>query len=209
MDKIDLNLAALPKWAKIAIPVCLNLVVIVVFFFVFASPMDKDIKRLKGEISKQREDIEKSQHMAMKLDELKVENEKLKLRLAELSEQLPNEKEVSALLEEVSDAAKDAGLKVISWKPSPRRIHPSKIVYEVPVSVNMTGSFHRLAYFFSSLTRMDRIVNISDINLANPKTEGTEATLKVTFTAVTFTAASEGGLQDTDKKPKSRKKKKK
>lgn len=207
MVKLDLNLAGLPKWAKIAIPVGLCFIVIVAFYFMFASPMYTDIERLKGEIAKQQEDIDKSRHMAMKLDELKVANERLKQRLAELSEQLPEEKEVSSLLEEVSEKAIEAGLKVISWKPSSRRMHPSKIVFEVPVSVNMSGSFHRLAFFFSSLTKMDRIVNISNISLTGPKLKGTEAILNVTFTAVTFTAASDEGLQATDKKPKKKKKK--
>jgi type IV pilus assembly protein PilO len=55
----------------------------------------------------------------------------------------------------------------------------------------MSGSYHRLGNFFASLTKLDRIVNITDIKLGSPKPEGKEAILDITFSAVTFTAIPE------------------
>ncbi len=52
-------------------------------------------------------------------------------------------------------------------------------------------------------------MNISNIKLGNPKLEGSEMTLNVSFSAVTFTAVKEGGITQTEKAKKGKKKKKK
>jgi type IV pilus assembly protein PilO len=119
-------------------------------------------------------------------------------RLDELKLQLPEEKEVSTLLKQVSDLGIRSGLHIMLWKPEQKKTHPSGIVYVIPVKVELTGSYHSLGYFFSSLTKLDRIVNISDIKLSDPKPGKDVASLKVSFTATTFSSIPE---EETTKKP--------
>jgi type IV pilus assembly protein PilO len=189
MAKIDIR--NLPKPARIAIAIVPTIVFVVAFVFLAVIPKNKQIESLRQEIAKQENDIAKSQSMAGKLETLKVENEKLRKRLKELEEHLPEEKEISPLLKQVSDLGIKAGLQIISWKPADRRKHKSGIVYEVPVAVSLIGSYHKLGKFFSSLTELDRIVNISNIKLTNPVLKRDEVILRVSFSAVTFTAAEE------------------
>jgi type IV pilus assembly protein PilO len=190
--KIDLN--KVPKPARIAIAVVPAVLLIVVMVFVMIMPKNKDIDNLKKEIVEQEKQITKTQSMAGKLDDLKAENDKLKKMLKDLQENLPEEHEISALLKQVTDLALEAGLKILSWNPAQKRSHPSGIVYEVPVGISMTGSYHRLGRFFSSLTTLDRIINISNINLSRSGRIGKEVILGVSFSAVTFTAVAEEGL---------------
>jgi Tfp pilus assembly protein PilO len=72
------------------------------------------------------------------------------------------------------------------------------------VRVELSGSYHNLGYFFSSLTRLNRIVNISDIKLSDPKPAKESTVLKVTFTATTFSVIPEEEItqQQTEKKGK-------
>jgi|Deesub1362B_J571_1020462.scaffolds.fasta_scaffold00628_9 type IV pilus assembly protein PilO len=190
-----LNLAALPKPAKVALAVVPALIYTLLVVFLVIMPNSRRVEALRKEISEQENEITKAQSMAAKLDVLKEENQRLKQRLKELSEQLPEEKEVSALLRQVSDIGQQTGLRILSWKPGRRRLHESGIVYEVPVTVRVRGSYHRLGEFFSALTRLKRIVNITDINMSSPKMVGTEAELSITFTALTFTAAPEKAMK--------------
>lgn len=192
MVKIDIK--NLPKAAKIAIAVVPMVLFVVLFGYFSLLPKTNTVKTLKQEIAAQENEIVKSQSMADRLEELKTENKKLKERLEELEKQLPEEKEISVLLTQVSSLAIQSGLGIISWRPSPKRNHASGIVYEVPVAVDMSGSYHSLGAFFSALTKLDRIVNISDIKLSNPKPEGDRALLNIGFSAVTFTAVAQGGI---------------
>jgi len=194
LKNIDWKNIKLPKWAQILIAVLPSIIIIVVVLFVFIMPKNKEIEKLRQDVAKQEAEIAKSQSMVARLDELKAENERLKKKLKELEDQLPEEREISSLLKQVSDLGLEAGLKILSWKPGTKRNHPSGIVYEIPVSVTMNGTYHRLGQFFASLTRLNRIVNISDIKLSSPKYDAGNVMLSISFTAVTFTAVAEGGI---------------
>jgi type IV pilus assembly protein PilO len=191
-EKIDIK--TLPKNLKTIISVLPSVVIIIVVTFVILLPKNKEIKALESKILLQENEIAKSRDKAEKLPELIAENEKLKRRLEELQLQLPEEKEVSGLLKQVSDLGIRSGLYITLWKPEQKKTHSSGIVYEIPVKVELTGSYHSLGYFFSSLTKLNRIVNISDIKLSDPKPEKDFASLKVSFTATTFSSIPEEEL---------------
>jgi type IV pilus assembly protein PilO len=189
--KININLKNLPLYAKVLLSVAPAVIVIAVVVFLLILPKNKEIKDFEVKISAQENEIAKNQAKAAKLQELTLENERLRKRLDELKLQLPEEKEVSTLLKQVSDLCIRSGLKIALWKPEQKKTHPSGIVYEIPVKVELSGSYHNLGNFFSSLTKFNRIVNISNIKLSNPKPEKGSAVLSVSFIATTFSAVPE------------------
>lgn len=192
--KVDFNIKKLPPYAKIIVSITPALIITIVVIILLISPKNKEIKALENKIAIQENEIAKSQSKTEKLSQLTAENEKLRKRLNELKEQLPEEKEVSGLLKQVSDMAIKSGLKITLWKPEQKKTHSSNIVYEIPVMVELSGSYHNLGYFFSSLTKLNRIVNLSDIKFSDPKPEKEDAILKVSFTATTFSAIPEGEI---------------
>jgi len=192
-----LDIANMPFPAKMALSVLPAVVISALVVVLLILPKSKETARLGAEITKQENQIATDQVKASKLETLKAENEKLKKRLDELKLQLPEEKEVTSLLKQVSDLGIRAGLKIVSWKPEQKKDHPSGIIYEIPVSVELSGPFHNLGVFFSSLTKLNRIVNISDIKLSDPKPQRNEAILRITFKATTFSSVPE---KETDAK---------
>ncbi len=189
--KVSLNIKGLPLYVKIILAVVPAVIISAIFIFVLIVPKHREIKALEVKISAQANEIARNQAKAQKLAELTIENERLRKRLDELKQQLPEEKEVSTLLKQVSDLCIGAGLKITLWKPEQRKLHSSGIVYEIPVRVELQGSYHSIGYFFSSLTKLNRIVNVSDIKLSDPKPEKGSAVLKILFTATTFSAVPE------------------
>ncbi len=189
--KFNINIKGLPLYARILLAVLPAVIIALVFIFLLILPKNKEIKALESRIAVQENEIAKNQAKAERLKDLTLENERLRKRLDVLKQQLPEEKEVSTLLKQVSDLCIRAGMKISLWKPEQRKLHTSGIVYEIPVKVELTGSYHSLGYFFSSLTKLNRIVNVSDIKLTSPKPESGVAILKISFTATTFSALSE------------------
>jgi type IV pilus assembly protein PilO len=174
------------------------LLIVIGVVFLFILPKHKEITALEIKIAAQENEIAKNQAKAAKLPQLKLENEKLIKRLEDLKQQLPEEKEITSLLKQVSDLCIRAGLKVSLWKPEAKRTHASGIVYEIPVKVELGGSYHSLGSFFSSLTKLNRIVNITDFKLTDPKPDKGIAVIKITFTATTFSSVPE---EELAKKP--------
>ncbi len=191
---LKLDIKAMPIYAKVIIAVLPSIIIVALVLFLVINPKMKQIKVLEAKIDKQNNEIAASQAKAAKLEMLKMENDRLVARINELKEQLPEEKEISSLLKQVSDMGISAGLEIKSWKPSPKVTHPSGIVYEIPVSVSVEGTYHNLGYFLSSLTRLNRIVNITDMKLGSPKRERNESMLQVSFKASTFSAIPEAEI---------------
>jgi type IV pilus assembly protein PilO len=185
---IKLDIKTLPSYVKIIIAVLPSIIIALLVLFLVINPKMKQIKVLEAEIDKQNNEIAASQAKAAKLEVLKLENERLVKRINELKEQLPDEKEISSLLKQVSDMGTSAGLEIISWKPAPKVTHPSGIVYEIPISVAVMGTYHNLGYFLSSITKLNRIVNIDNMKLGTPKKEKNDTILQVSFRASTFSA---------------------
>lgn len=192
--KINLDIKNVPKWGQILIAILPGIVIAFVVFMLVISPKNKEIKELQKKIAEQENEIAKAQVKAEKLSQLTFENERLKKKLEELKKQLPEEKEISSFLKQVSDLCIRSGLKVVLWKPEGKREHKSGIVYEIPVKIELSGDYHSLGYFFSSLTKLNRIINVSDIKLSDPRPERNKAILKIAFTATTFSAVPEEEL---------------
>jgi type IV pilus assembly protein PilO len=189
--KLNINFKSLPIYVKILLASIPALIIIIVVFILFVSPARKEAKALDVKIAAQENEIARDQAKAEKLPELTLENEVLRKRMEELKLQLPEEKEVSTLLKQVSDLCIRSGLKVVLWRPEQKKTHPSGIVFEIPVKVELLGSYHNLGYFFSSLTKLNRIVNISDTKMSDPRPEKGIAVLRVSFTATTFSSVPE------------------
>jgi type IV pilus assembly protein PilO len=199
---LKFDMKNLPSYGKIIISLLPSLIVSLFVIILFVMPKQKEIKTLDTKIDDQNNQIASSQAKAARLDILKRENEQLVARLNELKEQLPEEKEISGLLKQVSDLSIASGLEMKSWKPGAKKRDPSGIVDETPMSVNVTGVYHDFGKFLSSLTRLNRIVNVTNIQVGSPQIIKGIAVLPISFTASTFSSVPEAEI---GKKPAEKK----
>ena len=192
-----LDVKNLPIYAKAVIAVLPAVIILIAGLVLFVSPKQKEIKKLDTQIDDQNNKIATNQAKAARLETLKQENEKLLGRLNELKDQLPEEKEISSLLKQISDLSIAAGLEIKAWKPGAKKAHPSGIVTESPVDVSASGTYHDFAGFLSNLTKLNRIVNITNIKMSSPQITKGRAVLQISFVATTFSSVTE-----TDKEAK-------
>ena len=210
--KLGIDVENLSKTKKILLLILPSLVIVVFCVMVFILPAMEENAKLKANVNSQQKEIELLKKHSERLPTLIAENEKLQRRLAELQMQLPEEKEVSELLKQVSLLGVKSGLHVITWKPKPRLIHPTKEVYEIPVEVEMRGGFHNFGQFFSSLTKLNRIVNLNEINIkavADTKVQKGPTGLNVAFITNTYSVIPEQEKKEMQEKEAKEKEKEK
>ncbi len=188
---VKLDIKNLPVYAKVVVAVLPAVIILIVGLILFVSPKQKEIRKLEAQIDDQNNKIATDQAKAARLETLKQENQKLLGRLNELKEQLPEEKEISSLLKQISDLSIAAGLEIKSWKPGAKKMHPSGIINQIPVDVTVSGTYHDFAGFLSSLTKLNRIVNITNIRMSSPQIVKGKAVLQISFVATTFSSVSE------------------
>jgi type IV pilus assembly protein PilO len=56
----------------------------------------------------------------------------------------------------------------------------------VPVRMQVSGSFHEVVVFLDKLSKLSRIVNVTDISLDEPVFRNQKVVLRTSFNATTF-----------------------
>ncbi|MBI3770906.1 MAG: type 4a pilus biogenesis protein PilO [Deltaproteobacteria bacterium] len=124
------------------------------------------------------------QRLIANLDEERtaVRNLQAEVRRAEV--QLPDGKEIPDLLSAISSAGRESGLEILLFRQKPERYQD--FYAEVPVDVLVRGNYQQVATFFDRVGQLDRIVNVSDISMKEPKAESGTMIVNTSCSAVTF-----------------------
>ncbi len=193
-----------------------SLIIIALSVYFFIMPLFEEQKMLSEEVKKQQDDISIAQQKTAKLPALIAENRRLQDKLTELQMQLPEEKEVSPLLRQVSLLGIRSGLEVLLWKPKEKSVHASKQVFEIPVEVEMRGAYHNFGQFFSGIIKLSRIVNMPDMKIVittDPKLQKKQkkdkkdkSALKASLIAKTYSIITEKDKKELEAAEKEKKK---
>jgi type IV pilus assembly protein PilO len=110
----------------------------------------------------------------------------------------------------LSGLAKASGLDIKLWK---KENEISKDFYvELPVSVEVIGTYQQVATFFDEVGRLDRIVNITKIAMQEPKL-GVPGSMRVQASCMVTTfrqlTEEEKRQMEEDRKAKAKSKRKK
>jgi type IV pilus assembly protein PilO len=97
---------------------------------------------------------------------------------------LPEGREIADLLSNIAASARAVGLDLTLFRQRPETY--SEFYADVPVQMEMRGTYHELAAFMDRVKRLDRIVNVADIQLRAPRIEGDVVLLTASCTATTF-----------------------
>lgn len=175
---------SLPNYQKILLLSLCCLIVLGVFWLVVYQPMGEEISRLERQEVSLEKTLAENRRIAADLPKFRAEFQKLEKQLDSALRQLPNKKEISSLLVNISGLAKNSGLEVVQFKPE--TVVPKGFYAEVPVSLRLTGSFHEVAMFCYQVGNMTRIVNLSDLKLGNAKVSDGRNLLSIECKATTF-----------------------
>jgi len=156
----------------------------VLLFSLLYLPRSNELGILEG---KRREYKEKLAKVEVRVANRNLAKERLRQLQSDLTQalkELPNSREIPGLLKGISTTGKKVGLEVRRFTPLPEL--KREYVAEVPVALEVGGSFHEVAMFFDRLSDMNRIVYVKDIEMGDPEERGGKVYLTVTGNAVTF-----------------------
>lgn len=179
----------LPPYQKMLALGLVIILIVAMFFWFFYLPKNNQIVGLQNDLAKVQGEIGINRAKVEKLDQLKRENAELEKQLAEKKEQLPPEAEVASLLKQVSDLGLRVGLDFKLWKPTAKKKNSSELYTEIPVDVEIGGGYHTTASFFDSVSKLPRIVNITNIKMGNAHIVKGRLIIQTAFVATAFAAA--------------------
>ncbi len=125
------------------------------------------------------------------LQTIEAKNKEYKRMIADLSGQLdqarlqlPGEREIPVLLEQIARFGKEAGIEFISFRPSAE--NKRDFYNEVPMALAIRGPFHNIGLFLDKISHYPRIISISNLSMGNPQVKEGYLMLTSTCTATTY-----------------------
>jgi len=167
----------IPLDNKIKLGIFIGLMVLptLVFWFALFQPGKKTIEQLEAKKATLNKEVDELKAKIADRPKFLKELEDTEKKFAETSKLLPEEKEIPSLLTNISDLGRRAGLNFLSFKP--KGSIPKDFYTEIPVSIKVDGPYHNVGLFFNKVSKLDRIVSVTSVNMANPKKDGPDMIL--------------------------------
>ncbi len=181
---IDDKFAPMQPGVKTAIVVLIILIPVAVFYFAFFQANSEKIAGLEAKEVSMQKVLEEVKAKAANLAKFEKELEEAKLIFETAAVLLPNEKEIPQLLKDISSLGRTAGLDFLTFKPLADI--PKDFYAEIPVTINVRGPYHNMGFFFDQVSKLERIVTVSNVKMGSPKKEAGEMLLKSDCRLVTY-----------------------
>ncbi len=176
------------KVEKIKMPVRIAIVAatLVLFAGLFAwfvyLPMSEEIGKMRQEVSRLEQKLNQAIIRSRAETQLQAEFAEADHQFQEALKLLPNTKEIPSLLKSITQLGTDSQLEFRLF--SPQKETSRDFYMEIPVSIEVSGSYHNVAMFFEKVGQMERIVNILNVSMIPLRDRST--TLNTKCDAVTY-----------------------
>ncbi|CCK78754.1 MULTISPECIES: type IV pilus inner membrane component PilO [Desulfobacula] len=136
------------------------------YYFVFM-PKHEELKKVQQNYETQLNKLSTYKKRAAEILKYEKMMAATQEKFNEAMKALPDKREIPALLTGISKAGSDAGLAFHLFKPN-NEIN-KEFYKEIPVSIKVEGRYHQITDFFFQITRLNRIVNINDVDVKGKK----------------------------------------
>ena len=187
--RID-RVARLPRAARAGILAGIAVLIGAGYFFGVYQEKSEQVQALRARELELQRKLTEVRSIAANIGAFEQEITDLEAELSVALRQLPNEKQLEVLLTDVSNLGKTAGVEIKSFRRQGERVHD--FYAEVPISIELEGTYHDIATFFDLVSKLPRIVNMGELSLKVESENDISTRLKVTGTATTFRFVGNG-----------------
>jgi type IV pilus assembly protein PilO len=177
-------LAKLPLVGQVGIAVVLACLVVGGFYWLWYSDALQQQKTKESELAELQKQIRALEATANKLADFQREVQMLEAKLEGLKRNLPPEKEMPDLMRRLQYLAAQSSLAVVKFDPA---APVQKDFYqEIPISIDLQGTYHNMGAFLDRISRIPRIVNMGNLKIRNQSQPTVNNTVTVSAIATTY-----------------------
>jgi len=189
-----------PPRQKLAALGAIVLAVAVLDWTYFFGAKQQDLTDVLAQVSQKQAELDAKKAKTDARAAAERELRELGVELKRASARLPDQREIADLLSSVAASARAVGLEITLFRQRPEVVQD--FYAEVPVEMQMRGTYHEVALFLDRVKRLDRIVNVANIQLTKPRLTGDQLVLDASCTTTTFRFLDEGERQKLQERKK-------
>ncbi len=183
-NQILQQIERLPFGARLGLLVGVFVLVIGMYWMGIYDGQRQTLEAQRTQLTKLQSEIAESRAVASNLNSFREQREILRKEFEGALQRLPNDTELPGLLTDISGLGKKSGLEIRVFDPG-KKVNRG-FYAEVPIALEFYGSYHELATFFDRLSRLSRIVNITQLDMKLESNSGDRPKLQIKGVATTF-----------------------
>ena len=154
------------------------------FYYFWYSDALEQQRQKEARLATLQKEIRALEATANRLPEFQREVQALEARLETLKRILPPEKEMPDLMRRIQYLAAQSSLQIRKFNPA--AVVQKDFYQEVPVNIDVEGTYHNMGAFLDRVSRMSRLVNMGDLKIKSQGTQTLNNTVAVSTTATTY-----------------------
>src|SRR4051794_28013587 len=153
-------------------------------WYFFIDPAQTQIQQRQATLRTLEDELIQKQSIANNLAQFKHEKEILERRLAQALTELPNEANIDDLIRSLSEIGTKSGLVINNIEPQAEQ--KQSFYASIPIVMSVTGNYHEIGVFLDSISKLARIVNVTNIKMNAAKTVNEKLVVQASYIAPTF-----------------------
>ena len=177
-------LARLPLVGQLGVSLLLGVLVVGGFYWFWYSDALQQQKTKEATLADLEQQIQQLEVTANRLPEFQRQVQALEAKLESLKRILPPEKEMPDLMRRMQYLAAQSSLKVAKFNPA---APVQKDFYqEIPINLDLEGTYHNLGALLDRISRMSRLVNVGDLKVKANTKPTISNTISISAIATTY-----------------------
>jgi len=174
----------LPLPQKIAVIAVAAVLITAGNWYFLVDPKLTEITQKQSTLRTLEDELIQKQSIANNLAQFKHEKEILERRLAQALTELPNEANIDDLIRSLSEIGNKSGLIINTIDPQAEQ--RQSFYAAIPIVMSVTGNYHEIGVFLDALSKLARIVNVTNIKMNSAKVQNDKLIVSASYVATTF-----------------------
>jgi len=149
------------------------------YYYVYFNPLYQANQQLQAKIKDKKEENDRLRLFEPKLTEVNRNMAILQQQLEIQKKIVPDDKDADQFIKLLHDTAATSGINIRRYTSMP--VANKEFYSEVPFAIDIDGPYYSVLNFFQRVSELERIVNVSNMQMANTKNSGA-AKVKTTYT---------------------------
>ncbi len=171
----------------------------VFIYYLWTSGIRAETMSLNEQVEQLKTKNQQAQIAVQRINEFRALYASKQAEYEELKVLLPEEREITNVLQGLQDIARESRLIVMRF--SPREDIQQEGIMAKPVEVEVDSNFNNLRIFFEKMAKLPRIVSITDFSLRQLQEQTADRTLHAQFLLTAYYAAPENLASTTPTNP--------
>jgi len=188
-NNIDIkNAGNLPVPVKAVLLAVVFVVLLGLGYYFLLSPALETLDQEKAKEQQLKDVFFQKKSQAINLEAYRAQMVEIEKTFGALLRQLPDKSQIDGLLTDINQAGLSRGLEFELFKPGNET--QAEFYAEMPIAIKVLGTYHDLGAFATDISKLSRIVTISDVSVQpkskDAKTANADAILVMEAVAKTY-----------------------